>query len=76
MSMGASAWVFKAFVTILLSGLAMAIVIPLLRRQGIATDQWIVVPIVAAVAAAVMGPGLLRALRKRRERPSSFFRSR
>ena len=76
MSMGASAWVFKAFVTILLSGLAMAIVIPLLRRQGIATDQWIVVPIVAAVAAAVMGPGLLRALRERRERPSSFFRSR
>ena len=72
MSMGARAWVFKAFVTILLSGLAMAIVIPLLRRQGIATDQWIVVPVVAAVAAAVMGPGLLRALRERRERPSSF----
>jgi hypothetical protein len=67
--------VVRAIVSVLVSGLVLAMLVPALLRRGITVNQWIIIPVVLATAAVIVGPAWLRAARERREQ-SSTIRSR
>jgi len=67
----AISFVARGIATILVSGIVLALLVPLLLLRGVTVGQWVVVPVVVITALVIIGPAVLRVARERRERAST-----
>ena len=58
--------VINLFVAWLVSGLILAVAIPLLHAQGVEADEWIVWPVILLAMGLCVGPDVWRAFQRRR----------